>query len=170
MMLSAVAEKITRAQYARRRGWSRAYVTQLVQAGRVALDEAGLIDPEEADAALAAARDPAASGAAVRPVRRPPPAPPEGRGGPTYMQARTMREAYQAKLAELDYQERAGRSVDRAAIEAEAMALGRELREALLVLPARLGPALAEASDAHECEALLEAALLEALEVLAGGR
>jgi hypothetical protein len=91
-------------------------------------------------------------------------------GLPTYMQARTRRETYAAKLAELDYQERAGQLLDRAAVEAEALALGRELRETLLVLPSRLAQALAEASEPHECEALLEAALLEALERLARGR
>jgi phage terminase Nu1 subunit (DNA packaging protein) len=180
MLSAAVAEKITRAEYARRRGWSRAYVTQLVQAGRLLLDEGGRLDPDEADAALAAARDPSThpqstAGAHLAGEMA---APGLGRGrgaegasaGPTYMQARTLREAYQAKLAELEYRERSGQLLDRAAAEAESLALGRELRETLLVLPPRLAQALAESSDPHECEAILEAALLEALETLASGR
>jgi hypothetical protein len=60
--------------------------------------------------------------------------------------------------------------LDRAATESEAMALGRELRENLLAIPARLAQGLAECSDAAACETLLEHALTEALEALADGR
>jgi hypothetical protein len=166
---AAVAERITRAEYARRRGWSRAYVTQLVNAGRVQIDEGGLIDPDDADASLAAGRDPSAATRSL-PGEAPPPRPAGGNAGPTYMQARTLREAANAKLAQLDYQERSGQLLDRAATESEAMALGRELRENLLAIPARLAQGLADCSDAAACETLLEHALTEALEALADGR
>jgi phage terminase Nu1 subunit (DNA packaging protein) len=171
---AAVAERITRAEYARRRGWSRAYVTQLVQAGRVALDGEGRLDPDEADARLAAGRDPSVTNAkgpagASGLIGTPPP-PDRGDGVPTYMQARTLREAANAKLAQLEYRERSGQLLDRTAIESEALALGRELRESLLVIPPRLAQALAESADPHECETLLEAAIVEALEALADGR
>jgi hypothetical protein len=86
------------------------------------------------------------------------------------MQARTLREAANAKLAQLEYRERSGQLLDRTAIESEALALGRELRESLLVIPPRLAQALAESADPHECETLLEAAIVEALEALADGR
>jgi hypothetical protein len=146
----------------------------------VEVDEGGLLDPAHADAALAGARDPSVSPRSAAGGYRPPPPgddslppprSPDGDGrSPTYMQARTMRETFAARLVALEFRERDQQLLDRAATESEAMALGRELRENLLAIPARLAQGLAECSDAAACETLLEHALTEALEALADGR
>ncbi len=54
---------ISQSEYARRRGVSRQYVSRLVKEGVIRLKN-GKVDPAQADAALAARRDPA------RPLRR----------------------------------------------------------------------------------------------------
>lgn len=95
---------ITQAEWARCRGFSRQYVTQLIKMGVVRLID-GKIDPDQADAALAAVREPArAERRAGREGRPPAAASPSSASSdlPTLLlKTRIKSEAERAKLLEI---------------------------------------------------------------------
>ena len=103
-------ELLNQKDYARRKGWSKQYVHQLVKKGRIPLKD-GRIDPEAADAALARDRDPARVRAAE--ARRDEEDPEEERSLPdtasqdlqrSFSKARTVREHYRAIREKLELQ------------------------------------------------------------------
>jgi hypothetical protein len=61
----------------------------------------------------------------------------------SYADARTRREAYEARLAKLEYEEKAGLLVTIAKVRANAFNLGRQVRDGLLNIPDRLAHELA---------------------------
>lgn len=149
---------ISQADYARRKGWSRAYVSKLVKAGRITLVE-GKIEPLRADAEIEASANPAydsdnkvLSSAGNQKI--------------DYLQARAMREHYNAETAKLDYEVKAGLLVDRAAVEGQAFNTARAVREALTQIPARICGLVVAIDDADEIEKLLEDEINSALENL----
>jgi hypothetical protein len=151
---AAMGERISRAEFARRRGFSKAYVSKLVSMGRLAIGADGRLDVEAAERALAETADPAASSALAS-------------AGTSYASARAERERWQARLAELDYRERAGELCQRAAVEGEARAVAGAVREAVLAVAERLAVKLAATADAADVVALLEGELSAALVALA---
>ncbi|MCW5860395.1 MAG: hypothetical protein KIS63_19035 [Caldilineales bacterium] len=132
-------ELLTQKQYARRRGWSKQYVHQLVKSGRIAL-ESGLIDAAAADAALAQQRDPARDATLASPrveaaTAQGPSVPPESPApapGGSFVKARTVREHYRAMREKLEYEQLAGRVISRDDVEDQAFRVGTHVREALL--------------------------------------
>lgn len=78
-----------------------------------------------------------------------------GGGGLNYAESRALREAYQARLSKLDYEERSGKLVNVDLVKAEAFKTHRRIRDALLNIPDRCGPHLAALSDPIECHAYL---------------
>lgn len=111
-------------------------------------------------------------------------------GGPTLTQSRTLKEAYMARLARLQYQQMEGALVDVQAVKRERFESGKAVREAVMALPGQLAPELIgsitqQLADQLEAagiefdfavenvrgvQLLLEQRLTEALEVLARGR
>lgn len=177
---------VSQAEWARRRGFSRQYVSKLVATGVVRLVD-GLIDPEVADRALEARREPA------RPVRRsaPPtgtpsrssPQParsPSGRLGsdlaelsgadlPTILlKARTKTEVEKGKLLELKAKVEAGKFVDADEVNVAAFNKARIVRDALLNIASRLAPLVAAESNERACFDLIDREIRQALEELAG--
>ena len=160
-------ELLTQKQYARRRGWSKQYVHQLVKTGRIVLEN-GLIDIAAADVALTRHRDPArdaaltspmnvegiAVEAQVPPMARPSGAQPSG----SFVKARTIREHYRAMREKLEYEELARRVFPLSEVEYAAMKLGTQVREGLMNGAAGIAAALTErfAIDTLEATALLE--------------
>lgn len=137
---------LTVAQYARHAGIHRSTVSRQVAAGVIPNNAAPgkrpMIDAAEADAARAAGLD-----HGKRRIRRQAGAksasasPNDGDlalAPPTFSDARTQREQAQAGLAELNLETRAGRLVNRAAVEAAAFEAGKILRERILAVPVRL--------------------------------
>lgn len=57
--------------------------------------------------------------------------------------------AFNARMAQLEFEQRSGNLVPKRDVEREAMRLGRKLRDALLALPNRLAPELAAETDPH---------------------
>lgn len=82
-------------------------------------------------------------------------APPGGGSGPSYAQSRAVREAYQARLAKLEFEERSGKLIDAAEVKARAFRLARGARDALLTMPDRLAPILASSTDVQEVHRLM---------------
>lgn len=75
--------------------------------------------------------------------------------GPSYAQSRAIREAYQARLAKLEFEERSGKLVDAAEVKSRAFRLARSARDALMTMPDRLAPILASSMDVQEVHRLL---------------
>ena len=70
-----------------------------------------------------------------------------------------MREAYRAKMARLDYEEREGKLVDAKKMYEEGFQLGRQVRDALLGIPDRQADILAAESDSANIGKLLRSEL-----------
>lgn len=141
----------SQADYARHRGISKQAVNKAVKAGTIPLMPDGKIDFAEADRARADNGDPArrlslepespaptpSGRATTEPKPEPEPAaeaaaggPPEA-GGLTFNAAKTAREAYQAKIAQLDYEQRVGQLLPRREVEDAMATSGRKIRQGL---------------------------------------
>jgi phage terminase Nu1 subunit (DNA packaging protein) len=86
--------------------------------------------------------------------------------GPSYAQSRAIREAYQAKLAKLEYEERIGKLIDADQLRIEAFKIHRRVRDAILNIPDRCSPQLASMSDQAEVHAYLNQEITAALRQL----
>lgn len=166
---------VTQAEYARIKGWSKQYVNRLVQQGKITLVN-GKVDIDAADQALAQHADPA------RATGSDPDAQSAthnqssqsfsntGNSGPgntvDFATARTMREAYKAKLAKLEYEEKVGKLIDAENVKAEAFRTGRIVRDAMLMIPQRVQEMLATITDAHEIGEVLSREITIALDKL----
>jgi hypothetical protein len=81
--------------------------------------------------------------------------------------ARAAREAYNAKLAELNFRERAKQLVDAGTVRARAFENARAVRDAVLGLPNKIGAELAAETDPVKVQNLLILELTRVLEELA---
>ena len=161
---------VSQAEYARQRGVSRQYVGQMVAKGVIKLT-GRKVDTDQADAALAAIREP------VRPERRGeasaavPDAPALPRGDlPTLLlKTRIKSEVERAKLLEIKARVEAGKYVDADDVRVAAFNKARVVRDGLLNIPDRLSAVLATESDPARVHELLAAEIRTALEELSGG-
>lgn len=157
-------------EFARRQGWNPGYAHKLKANGRlvmVAADGKDLVDVEASLARIEESRDLAKGhmagvNAQQRAMHRGTvTAPTTGMGGAgsstnsTYHQARTAREVYEAKNAQMDFEVRAGRLVDAAQVEAKVQARAAALREALRQIPPRLAPLFAPEGDQSVIQRML---------------
>lgn len=169
--------------FAARKGNAVSYWHKQKELGRLVMVEIQgrqLVDVEASEARLAATADPAKAHmqdvnerqrVMHRGTATPPPLPQVDGARPgsgdsrnaTYMQAKTAREVYEAKNAQLEYEERAGKLIRVDAIRSAWAAKLSTTRDALLQIPARLAPVLAAESDLVRVTELLEAELRQAL-------
>lgn len=166
---------ITVAEYARQKGVSHEAVRKAVKVGRlsrsVVFDAKGKprLDPALADQEWAANTDNSQQRVpAVAPSRQPEPeaqAAPEQRTG-TFQQARTLREAYMARLAKLEYEEKSGKLVQADAVKNEAFKTARMVRDNLLNIPDRVAGELAAESNQFKIHQRLTLEIRRALEDL----
>ncbi len=178
---------ISQAEWARRRGVSRQYVSRLVKRGVVRLVE-GKVDPAQADAALAALREPARperrGAARKKPEReaRTAEAPPVPSPGPEaldlphagdlptlLLKTRIKSEVERAKLLEIKAKVEAGKYVEADEVKVAAFNKARVVRDNLLNIPDRLAAVLAAESKTQKVHALIAAEIRQALEELTGG-
>jgi hypothetical protein len=89
-------------------------------------------------------------------------------GGPSFAQSRALREAYNARLAKLEFEERSGKLVDIDALKIEAFKVHRRVRDSILNIPDRCAPQLATMTDAAEIHAYLLGEITQSLRMLAG--
>ena len=162
-------------QLARQNDWNPGYAHKLKAAGRLVVvveDGKELIDDVASLARIAQSKDLAKGhmadvNAQQRAMHRGTVAPPAtgmgmgamGGGGSTnstYHQAKTAKEVFDAKNAQLDFEERSGRLVDAGQVRAKFEAKVAALRESLRQLPARLAPLLAAETDQVKCQALIK--------------
>lgn len=88
---------------------------------------------------------------------------------PPLAQSRAIREAYQARLARLDYEERTGTLVSKEKVREAAFQRARTLRDRLLALPDRLASELAAITDPRELREVLDAELRQVVKELSRG-
>lgn len=158
--------------YARHRGVSPEAVSKAVKAGRITTGSDGKIDPERADREWEANTDPSKPLNSVtgKPKHRKPPGSPKIPGGdveaatgalpggiPPYLQSRSIREAYLARLSKLEYEEKTGKLVNIDAVRVVGFNAARQARDKLMNMPDRLSPLLAGMDDSHEIHRLLSA-------------
>ena len=152
-------ELLTQKEYARRRGWSKQYVNQLVRQGRIPIRD-GRIDPVAADAALARDRDPArgrpfspAQVAQLEPAE-PPAQDPAARVQGSYVKARILREHFRAMREKMEYEAAIGRLVDVAEVRDVAFEVGRRTRQEVASMAERIARALVAELKVDQTRAL----------------
>ena len=133
-------------------GGSRWGVQKAIRDGRIATNANGSVDPERADEEWARNTSEA--------KRREP-------GGASYQEARAIREALNARLTRLDYEERLQTLVPAEEVKREAFEMGRNFRDRMLAIPARIAASLAAETDVKNVERRLAQEIRRALEELA---
>lgn len=78
-----------------------------------------------------------------------------GAKGPSYAQSRAIREAYQARLSKLEYEERSGKLVQADAARVAIFNTARKARDMLMAVPDRVAPLVVGQTDAHEIHRIL---------------
>jgi hypothetical protein len=151
---------------------SRQSINELVKRGVIPQDADGLIDVEMARLAIANRVRPSAKSAALVQNGPQPPEPPAGQAitpasddqaVTSYHVAKTLREAAEARIAQLKLAELQGQLVR---ADEWAAALARRaaaFREGLLQIPARLSAQLAAETDETRIHALLDAELRQVM-------
>lgn len=175
--------------FAARKGNAVSYWHKQKELGRLVMVDVGgrmMVDVERSEALLAQTSDPAKShmqevNQRQRVVHRGPqaavPAIPVDAASAvgssknaTYLQAKTAREVFDAKSAQLDYEERVGKLITIAAVEKTWSQSLAATREHLLQVRARLAPLLANESDPFKIEQLLDLEHNQALQHLASAQ
>lgn len=152
-------------------GVSRQAIHDLIKRQIIPIGTDGLIDVELARVAIANRVRPSGktAGSAQAPAQTPP-APAAAIPQPdtqiSYHVAKTLREAAEAKIAQLKLAEMRGDLVRASAMRAAVAKRAAGLREALLQLPARVVPMIVANPDAAAVDKLLRAEIVRALEQL----
>jgi hypothetical protein len=158
-------------------GVSRQAAYKAIARCAIPVDEAGLVDPDEATQLYQArtqarAHRPRPAAAPTKASRKAKHAPdgstPRGNGD-HYMAARTRRERAEAALAEARLGEVAGRLVDAQAVRAAYGARVAAVRDGFLQMPARLAAELAREGDAAKVRAMLDEEIRRVLMYFAEG-
>lgn len=169
---------VSQRAYARHRGTTHRAVQKAIESGRIATHD-GKIDPAEADRMWELNTDPGkpkgtatqrdADGVATPPAG----APPDGGGGKlrdgglSYADARAVREAYAARLAKLDYEERSGKLVNADKVGEAWQQIVQASRTKVLALPSKIKTRIPKMTA--DDVAMIEQLVRECLEDLAEG-
>jgi hypothetical protein len=156
--------------YARHRGVSHVAVLKAIKAGRIIKEADGTIDPVKADTAWEQNTSQAQQrkttqkeASAARPIDASPSSASGVGNGPSYAQSRAIKEAYLARLAKLEYEEKSGAVVRTDNVKVAWFNILRVLRDRVLNLPDRMAPMLASESDPKRIRELLDAELRQIL-------
>ena len=140
--------------YARTRGCSLTAVQKAITSKRITPLPDGTIDPKRANQEWAkntfAGQTIHAATAAAAPERLPPmyesPAP-TGDPVTAYLRARAVKESFQARTAQLEYEERASKLIPAVRASEYAATFSAIVKDGLMAMPDRLAPMLAAVDD-----------------------
>jgi len=159
------------------RGQSHVAVLKAIDSGRLSepavrkVDGRWQIDPALADAQWADNTEPAPAPAAApaQPRPRPDRQPRQSAspGGPTLAEAKRARAVYQAERERLAVMREKGELILAADVRQEATRLARQVRDLLLIIPARNAARVAAMQDQEDIRALLQQEIESALRGLA---
>ena len=152
---------ISQAEFARQQGFTRGYITKLIKKGIVKLKN-GKVDSVQAEQAMKANADPVTLIRSDQSTDLAPTQP----GAVDFVTARTMREAFKAKMAKLEYEEKSGTLTDAAKVKQDAFKAGRIIRDELLAIPDRMADVLAAEDNPYEVTRLLREEIEQALSAL----
>lgn len=159
--------------YAARKGISDTAVRKAIKSGRITLTKNGKINPALADRQWEANTDPAQV-YAIKEDSSARTASSEtaslansGSIGVSYQQSRAIREAYEARLKKLEFDERTGKLISTETVQREAFNAARKTRDMILNVPDKVIPLLIGKTDIHEMKEILRKELLRTLENLA---
>ena len=88
-------------------------------------------------------------------------------GAVDFVTARTMREAFRAKMAKLEYEEKSGTLTEAAKVKQDAFKAGRIIRDELLAIPDRMADVMAAEHDPRKVRELLQEELEAILNAMA---
>jgi hypothetical protein len=173
---------VSQAEYARQCGVSRQYVGQMVAKGVIVLSGRN-VDTKQADAALAALREPARPERRTKPEAKAPaleivpttlvpatPVPTTTGDLPTLLlKSRIKSEVERAKLLEIKAKVEAGKYIAAEDVKVAAFNRARVVRDALLNIPERLAAMLAAEADERRVHQILAVEIRTALEELTDG-
>lgn len=163
-------QAITQNAYAKHRGVTHRAVQKAIESGRLqkALVRQGaktLVLPSVADQEWARNTDTSKPSNTVQPyTAQTAPAPaaapaaaqePSVPAGPSLAQSRAIREAYQARLAKLEYEERSGKLIGADEVRLAAFKAARDARNALLSIPDGIAAQLAATTSTFECHRIV---------------
>lgn len=92
-----------------------------------------------------------------------------GTSGPSFHEARTVKERYKAALLKIELDEKMGALVDSEQVKLTAYNAARQVRDALLNIPTRISAILAAESDQNRVAEILTGEIRQALEALTKG-
>ena len=144
---------ISQAEFARQQGVSKPYINKLVKKGIIKLKN-GKVDTKQALSSIKMNADPATLLRSDK-QKESSNLPASPNGGIDFVTARTMREAFRAKLTQLEYEEKSGKLTDAAKVKNDAFKAGRIVRDELLTIPDRLADVLAAEDDPRQVQQLL---------------
>lgn len=155
--------------YAAKKGISDTAVRKAIKSGRITLTKNGKINPTIADRQWEANTDPAQVYAIKKDdtSSETQPSTPTGGIGISYQQSRAIREAYEARLKKLEFDERTGKLISTETVQREAFNAARKTRDMVLNVPDKVIPLLVGKTDIHEMKEILRKELLRTLENLA---
>ena len=170
--------------YAQHRGVSHTAVAKAIKAGRISKEPDGTIDPAKADAQWArntlpsqnlnpgasrsapkVATPPVSTPVSTAPVANRELQPPlETRAAaPDYQTSRAIREAYAARLAKLEFEERTGKLLNADEVKVKHFNLARLLRDRIQQIPRKVAPQIVAAVVAQPDQRVVEDLLMEAI-------
>jgi hypothetical protein len=162
-------------EYAESRGKSYQTLARWAQTGRLTqIKREGrsyvISDPQALDREIAASRSPdrggSSPGTQVDDSLRRQQA--DERAVPSFARSRAIREAFAAKLSELEFKQRSGKLVDKAELKMKLAKVHMGVRDALRTIPDRVAPIVAAETDQAAIHALLLKEIGQALEGLSG--
>jgi phage terminase Nu1 subunit (DNA packaging protein) len=165
--MSEARRLMSQAEYARHRGKSRQYISKLAKAGVLVMRN-GHVDVAASDAVLddkPVAVEPNETDRAAQP--RPAVDASGGQAPTSFAQARLADMVFRAKLRRLEYETKSGKLIPADEVKVQWFKQGRQVRDKLLTMPAKLAPQLAALSDVREVRELLDTeieAMLRALQ------
>lgn len=130
-----------------------------------------VVDPQELDRQIAAAKAPDRGGRDGGPAIDQALLQQQNRAAaiPSFAQSRAIREAYAARLTRLEYDQRSAKLVDKNELKMKLAKLHMAVRDSLRTIPDRVAPIVAAETDQAKIHAMLLKEIGQALEGLSGG-
>ena len=154
--------------YAKQRGVSLSAVQDAIRRGvlynALKVDSNGnkKIHPKIADEEWANNANPsfyptsAANGAQVKTI------------APPFQESRAIREAYNARITKLEYEEKLNKIISIEKVKAINWDIARRVRDSILVIPSKISAEIASETDPHKVESILLKEIREALTEIGG--
>jgi len=154
--------------YARMRGCSESAVRKAIASKRIKPEADGSIDPARANREW---EQNTFAAATLRPAPAKPPRPqsqpraavphvpnvdsPSSDPVQSFLRARAVKETFNAKVAQMEYEERAGRLIQASRAAEYASTFSSIVKDHLMAMPDRLAPVLAAVDDEHAAHRIL---------------